>query len=74
MGQFEHTLIVMEEGARLNYVEACTAPIYQTEALHAGVVEVVVGPYARCRFTSIQNWATNIYNLATKRARRTKGP
>jgi Fe-S cluster assembly protein SufB len=58
----------MEEGARLNYVEACTAPIYQTEALHAGVVEVVVGPHARCRFTSIQNWATHIYNLATKRA------
>jgi Fe-S cluster assembly protein SufB len=61
-------LIVIEEGARLNYVEACTAPIYQTESLHAGVVEVVVGPHARCRFTSIQNWATHIYNLATKRA------
>lgn len=68
IGQFEHTLIVLEEGARLNYVEACTAPIYHTESLHAGVVEVVVGKRARCRFTSIQNWAHHIYNLATKRA------
>jgi Fe-S cluster assembly protein SufB len=68
IGQFEHTLIVLEEAAQVNYVEACTAPIYRTESLHAGVVEVIVGPHARCRFTSIQNWAPNIYNLATKRA------
>jgi Fe-S cluster assembly protein SufB len=68
MGQFEHTLIVLEEGAKLSYVEACSAPMYPTTSLHAGVVEVVVGPHARCRFTSIQNWARDIYNLATKRA------
>jgi Fe-S cluster assembly protein SufB len=67
-GQFEHTLIVLEEGARLHYVEACTAPIYRAESLHAGVVEIIVGRHARCRFTSIQNWARHIYNLATKRA------
>lgn len=68
MGQFEHTLIVLEEGAQLSYIEACTAPMYSTDSLHAGVVEVIVGPHARCRFTSIQNWAKDIYNLATKRA------
>ena len=68
MGQFEHTLIVLEEGAQLSYVEACSAPMYPTTSLHAGVVEVIVGPHARCRFTSIQNWAKDIYNLATKRA------
>jgi Fe-S cluster assembly protein SufB len=68
MGQFEHTLIVLEEGARLNYVEACTAPIYRNESLHSGVVEIVVGPHARCRFSSIQNWALHMDNLATKRA------
>jgi Fe-S cluster assembly protein SufB len=68
MGQFEHTLVVLEENARLHYVEACSAPMYPTTSLHAGVVEVLVGPHARCRFTSIQNWAKDIYNMATKRA------
>ena len=68
MGQFEHTLIVLEEGAQLSYIEACSAPMYATDSLHAGVVEVIVGSHARCRFTSIQNWAKDIYNLATKRA------
>ncbi|TWT79610.1 FeS cluster assembly protein SufB [Planctomycetes bacterium CA13] len=67
-GQFEHTLIVLEEGSRLSYVEACSALHRSTESLHAGVVEIVVGPRARCRFTSIQNWAKDMYNLATKRA------
>ena len=68
IGQFEHTLIVLEENAYVNYIEACTAPMHALDALHAGVVEVYVGPGARCRFTSIQNWAKDIYNLATKRA------
>ena len=73
MGQFEHTLIVLEEESQLSYVEACSAPMYPTTSLHAGVVEVVVGPHARCRFTSIQNWAKDIYNLATKRATADEG-
>lgn len=68
IGQFEHTLIVLEDNAYVNYIEACTAPMHAVDALHAGVVEVYVGSGARCRFTSIQNWAKDIYNLATKRA------
>jgi Fe-S cluster assembly protein SufB len=68
MGQFERTLIIVEEGAQVHYVEGCTAPIYTTESLHSAVVEVIVKKGARCRYTTIQNWANNIYNLVTKRA------
>jgi Fe-S cluster assembly protein SufB len=68
MGQFERTLIVVDEGAEVHYVEGCTAPMYSTESLHSAVVEIVVKKHARCRYTTIQNWANNIYNLVTKRA------
>ena len=68
MGQFERTLIIVDEGASVHYVEGCTAPMYSTESLHSAVVEVVVKQGARCRYTTIQNWANNIYNLVTKRA------
>jgi len=68
MGQFERTLILVDEGAQVHYVEGCTAPMYSTESLHSAVVEVVVKRGARCRYTTIQNWANNIYNLVTKRA------
>ena len=68
MGQFERTLIIVDEGAQIHYVEGCTAPMYSTESLHSAVVEIVVKRGARCRYTTIQNWANNIYNLVTKRA------
>ncbi len=68
MGQFERTLIIVDEGAEVHYVEGCTAPMYTTESLHSAVVEVIVKRNARCRYTTIQNWANNIYNLVTKRA------
>ncbi|HJT30764.1 MAG TPA: Fe-S cluster assembly protein SufB [Pirellulales bacterium] len=68
MGQFERTLIIVDEGAQVHYVEGCTAPMYTTESLHSAVVEIVVHKHARCRYTTIQNWANNIYNLVTKRA------
>lgn len=68
MGQFERTLIIVDEGAEVHYVEGCTAPMYTTESLHSAVVEVVVKKNGRCRYTTIQNWANNIYNLVTKRA------
>ncbi len=68
MGQFERTMIVVDEGAFVHYVEGCTAPIYATDSLHAAVVEIVVKPGARCRYTTIQNWSNNVYNLVTKRA------
>ena len=68
MGQFERTLIMVDEGAQVHYVEGCTAPMYTTESLHSAVVEIVVKKHARCRYTTIQNWANNIYNLVTKRA------
>jgi Fe-S cluster assembly protein SufB len=68
MGQFERTLIIVDEGASVHYVEGCTAPMYTTESLHSAVVEIVVKKHARCRYTTIQNWANNIYNLVTKRA------
>jgi Fe-S cluster assembly protein SufB len=68
MGQFERTLIIVDEGASVHYVEGCTAPMYSTESLHSAVVEIVVKRGARCRYTTIQNWANNIYNLVTKRA------
>ena len=68
MGQFERTLIIVEDGAQVHYVEGCTAPMYSTESLHSAVVEIVVKKHGRCRYTTIQNWANNIYNLVTKRA------
>ncbi len=68
MGQFERTLIIVDEGAQVHYVEGCTAPMYTSESLHSAVVEVLVKKNGRCRYTTIQNWANNIYNLVTKRA------
>jgi Fe-S cluster assembly protein SufB len=68
MGQFERTLIICDEGAEVHYVEGCTAPMYSTESLHSAVVEVICKRHSRCRYTTIQNWANNIYNLVTKRA------
>ncbi len=68
MGQFERTLIIVDEGAQVHYVEGCTAPMYSSESLHSAVVEIVVKKHGRCRYTTIQNWANNIYNLVTKRA------
>ncbi len=68
MGQFERTLIVVEEGSSLNYVEGCTAPIYSSDSLHAAVVEIFVMDHAYCRYSTVQNWSTNIINLVTKRA------
>jgi len=68
MGQFERTLIIVDEGAQVHYVEGCTAPTYSSESLHSAVVEIFVKKGARCRYTTIQNWASNVYNLVTKRA------
>ena len=68
MGQFERTLIIVDEGADLHYVEGCTAPIYSKESLHAAVVEIIVKKNAKCRYSTIQNWSNNIVNLVTKRA------
>jgi Fe-S cluster assembly protein SufB len=68
MGQFERTLILVDEDAYVHYVEGCTAPIYSSDSLHSAVVEIVVKKGARCRYTTIQNWSTNVYNLVTKRA------
>lgn len=67
MGQFERTLIIAEEGSYVHYVEGCTAPIYTTDSLHSAVVEIVVKKGARVRYTTIQNWSNNVYNLVTKR-------
>jgi Fe-S cluster assembly protein SufB len=68
MGQFERTMILVDEGAYVHYVEGCTAPIYSSDSLHSAVVEIVVKKGGRCRYTTIQNWSTNVYNLVTKRA------
>jgi Fe-S cluster assembly protein SufB len=68
VGQFERTLIVVEEDAYCHYVEGCTAPIYSSDSLHSAVVEVIVKKGGRCRYSTIQNWSTNVYNLVTKRA------
>lgn len=68
MGQFERTLIIVDQGAFVHYLEGCTAPVYTTDSLHAAVVEIFVAKGARCRYTTIQNWSTNVYNLVTKRA------
>jgi Fe-S cluster assembly protein SufB len=69
IGQFERTLIIADEGSFVHYVEGCTAPIYTTDSLHAAVVEIIVKPRARVRYTTIQNWSGNVYNLVTKRMR-----
>jgi len=68
MGQFERTLIIVDEGSYVHYVEGCTAPVYSSDSLHSAVVEIVVKKNARCRYTTIQNWSNNVYNLVTKRA------
>lgn len=68
LGQFERTLIIVDEGAQAHYVEGCTAPIYSTESFHSGVIEIIVKKGARMRYTTIQNWSTNMYNLVTQRA------
>jgi len=68
VGQFERTLIIVDEGAYVHYVEGCTAPIYSSDSLHSAVVEIIVKKGGRCRYTTIQNWSTNVYNLVTKRA------
>lgn len=68
MGQFERTLIIVGEGSDLHYIEGCTAPTYSSDSLHAAVVEIFVEKNAKCRYTTIQNWANNVYNLVTKRA------
>ena len=68
MGQFERTLIIVDDNSELHYIEGCTAPTYTTDSLHAAVVEIFVGKNAKCRYTTIQNWASNIYNIVTKRA------
>ena len=73
MGQFERTLIIVDEGAELHYIEGCTAPTYTDSSLHAAVVEIFVKKNATCRYTTIQNWAGNVYNLVTKRAICEKG-
>ena len=68
MGQFERTLIIVDDDSELHYIEGCTAPTYTEDALHAAVVEIFVGKNAKCRYTTIQNWSTDVYNLVTKRA------
>lgn len=68
MGQFERTIIIVDEYSSLHYMEGCTAPTYTTDSLHAAVVEIYIKSHATCRYTTIQNWASNIYNLVTKRA------
>lgn len=68
LGQFERSLIIIDEGAQAHYVEGCTAPIYTTDSFHSGVIEIIVKKGARMRYTTIQNWSTNMYNLVTQRA------
>ena len=68
-GQFERTLIIADEGAKVHYIEGCSAPVYTSDSLHSAVVEIIVGPSARVTYTTIQNWSPNVYNLVTKRAR-----
>jgi Fe-S cluster assembly protein SufB len=68
MGQFERTLIIAEEGSDVHYVEGCTAPVYSTDSLHSAVVEIIAKPGAHVRYTTVQNWSHNVYNLVTKRA------
>ena len=73
MGQFERTLIIVDEDAYVHYVEGCTAPIYKTDSLHSAVVEIIVKKGGRCRYTTIQNWSNNVYNLVTKRTKCEEG-
>src|ERR1700754_2246846 len=73
MGQFERPLIIVDEGAYVHYVEGCTAPIYSSDSLHSAVVEIIVKKGGRCRYTTIQNWSNNVYNLVTKRAKAEAG-
>ncbi|OBJ74108.1 Fe-S cluster assembly protein SufB [Mycobacterium sp. 1274756.6] len=73
MGQFERTLIIVDEDAYVHYVEGCTAPVYSSDSLHSAVVEIIVRKGGRCRYTTIQNWSGNVYNLVTKRARAEAG-
>ena len=68
MGQFERTLIIVDEGAHVHYVEGCTAPTYSSDSLHSAVVEIIVKEGGRCRYSTIQNWSNNVFNLVTKRA------
>jgi len=68
MGQFERTLIIADEGSDIHYIEGCTAPVYSTDSLHSAVVELIARPGARIRYTTVQNWSQNVYNLVTKRA------
>jgi Fe-S cluster assembly protein SufB len=68
IGQFERTIIIADEGAQIHYIEGCTAPIYSSDSFHSGVIEIVVKKHARVRYTTIQNWSTNVYNLVTQRA------
>jgi Fe-S cluster assembly protein SufB len=68
MGQFERTLIIVDDDSELHYIEGCTAPTYTEDALHAAVVEIYVGKNSKCRYTTIQNWSNDVYNLVTKRA------
>src|SRR5512139_3366596 len=68
IGQFERTMIIADEGSQIHYVEGCTAPLYTTDSLHSGVIEIVVKKGARVRYTTIQNWSNNVYNLVTQRA------
>ncbi|HEU4461589.1 MAG TPA: Fe-S cluster assembly protein SufB, partial [Solirubrobacterales bacterium] len=72
MGQFERTLIIAEEGADVHYIEGCTAPVYSTDSLHSAVVEIIAKPSSRVRYTTVQNWSQNVYNLVTKRAVRSE--
>jgi Fe-S cluster assembly protein SufB len=73
MGQFERTLIIADEGSYVHYVEGCTAPVYKSDSLHSAVVEIIVKKNARVRYTTIQNWSNNVYNLVTKRATAAEG-
>ena len=68
MGQFERTLIIADEGSYVHYIEGCTAPTYSNDSLHAAVVEIIAERGAHVRYTTIQNWSDNVYNLVTKRA------
>ena len=68
MGQFERTLIIADEGSRVHYIEGCTAPTYVSDSLHSAVVELIAMPGSHLRYTTIQNWSKNVYNLVTKRA------
>ena len=74
MGQFERTLIIADEGSSIHYVEGCTAPTYSTDSLHSAVVELIAMKGAKIRYSTIQNWSANVYNLVTKRGSPMKTP